>query len=299
VKIAIIGGSGKMGRWFARFLSQEGYQVVITGRNQAKLEEAGRQLGVTTTTDNLAALKGARAVLISVPIESFEAVLKQIGPHIEPGQFVMDDTSIKSFPVAKMHQHIKAGVVLGGHPVFGPGAKDVAYRSFILTPTNDEEEALAEKVKDYLESRGARATLMGPEEHDELMAVVLGLAHFIAIASADALLSFDRLKELGAIGGVTFRLLLTLTESVISEDPEFYASLQMHLPKLTEVERGFEEKVRDWAEMVATGDQEQFARRMRALKERYRKATPDFGSAYEDMYRLIEVLQRPPQGQSR
>ncbi|MBN1862431.1 MAG: prephenate dehydrogenase [Dehalococcoidales bacterium] len=296
MKIAIIGGSGKMGRWFAHFLRQEGYEVVITGRNQAKLREAGQQLDVSTTTDNLAAVKGARAVLISVPIESFEAVVSQIGPHTEPEQLIIDVTSIKAFPVAKMHQHIKAGVVLGGHPVFGPGAKDIAYRSFILTPTNDEETALAQKVKDYLEARGARATLMSPEEHDETMAVVLGLAHFIAIASADALLGFDRLKQLGAIGGVTFRLLLTLTESVISEDPEFYASLQMHLPKLAQVERNFNDKVRDWAELVASGDKEQFARRMSALKEKYREVTPDFGSAYEDMYRLIEVLQKPPQG---
>jgi prephenate dehydrogenase len=299
VKVAIIGGSGKMGRWFARFLKQEGYQVVITGRNEGRLEEARRQLGVSATSDNLAAVKGARAVLISVPIENFEAVVKQIGPHTEPGQFIMDVTSVKAFPVAKMHQHIKAGVVLGGHPVFGPGAKEVAYRSFILTPTSSEEEALAGKVKDYLETRGARATLMSPEEHDELMAVVLGLAHFIAIASADTLLSFDRLNRLGAIGGVTFRLLLTLTESVISEDPDFYASLQMHLPKLGEIERNFQEKVTDWAELVAGGDQEQFARRMKALKERYREVAPDFGSAYEDMYRLIEVLQKPPEGQSR
>lgn len=294
MKVAIIGGSGKMGRWFARFLKQEGYEVVITGRNEGRLKEARQQLGVTVTTDNVAAVKGAQAILISVPIENLEAVVKQIGPHTKPEQFIMDVTSIKAFPVAKMHQHIKAGVVLGGHPVFGPGARDIAYRSFILTPTDNEEAALAQKVKQYLETRGARATLMSPEEHDEVMAVVLGLAHFIAIASADALLSFERLNRLGAIGGVTFRLLLTLTESVISEDPEFYASLQMNLPQLAEIERGFQEKVRNWADLVAGRDEQQFAQKMQALKERYSKLTPDFGSGYEDMYKIIEVLQKPP-----
>lgn len=283
-----------MGRWFARFLKQEGYEVVITGRNEGKLEEARQQLSVAVTTDNVAAVKGAQAILISVPIENLEAVVKQIGPHTKPEQFIMDVTSIKAFPVAKMHQHIKAGVVLGGHPVFGPGARDIAYRSFILTPTDNEEAALAQKVKQYLETRGARATLMSPEEHDEVMAVVLGLAHFIAIASADALLSFERLNRLGAIGGVTFRLLLTLTESVISEDPEFYASLQMNLPQLAEIERGFQEKVRNWADLVAGRDEQQFAQKMQALKERYSKLTPDFGSGYEDMYKIIEVLQKPP-----
>jgi prephenate dehydrogenase len=284
-----------MGRWFARFLAREGYQVIITGRNEAKLEEAHTELGVTVTMDNVAAVKSAQAILISVPIESLETVVKQIGAHTRPEQCIMDVTSVKALPVAIMHEHIKSGLVLGGHPVFGPGAKDITQRSFILTPTDREEKALAQKAKQFLETRGARVTLMSPEEHDEIMAVVLGLAHFIAIASADTLLGFDRLKEMGSIGGITFRLLLTLAESVISEDPEFYASLQMHLPKLAEIEKKFQESAQSWADLVASKDKQKFARKMKALKDRFKKVTPDFGSAYEDMYKLIEVLQKPPQ----
>ena len=53
MKIAIIGGSGKMGRWFARFLIEAGHEVIITGRNQQKLEKTREQLGVQVTTDNL------------------------------------------------------------------------------------------------------------------------------------------------------------------------------------------------------------------------------------------------------
>jgi prephenate dehydrogenase len=229
-----------------------------------------------------------------VPIGNFETVVKQIGPHTQPEQFIVDVTSVKASPVAMMHKYLKSGLVLGGHPVFGPGAKDVAYRSFILTPTNSEEEALAQKVSQYLETRGARVTLMSPEAHDETMAVVLGLAHFIAIVSADTLLSFDRLKEMRNIGGVTFKLLLTLAESVISEEPEFYASLQMYLPKLAEIEKSFQERAKIWADLVANQDEPQFTRRMEAIKDSYRKVTPDFSSAYEDMYKLIEVLQKPP-----
>ena len=252
-------------------------------------------MGVQVTTDNIAATESADAILLSVPIENFETVVRQIGTHTRPEQLVMDVTSVKIFPVTIMHQHIKAGSILGAHPVFGPGAKDANCRSFILTPTNDTEASLALKVKDYLEARGARATLMSPEEHDDVMAVVLGLAHFIAIASADTLLSLDQLTQLGAIGGVTFKLLLTLTQSVITEDPDFYASLQMHLPKLAEIERSFQEKVTAWAELVAGKDEAQFARKMKTLKERFTELNPDLGSAYEDMYKVIEVLQKPPE----
>ena len=294
MKVAIIGGSGNMGRWFARSLLQEGYEVIITGRNEGKLLEARQQLGVEGTTDNVAVVKNAQAILVSVPIDNFEAVIEQIGPYTRPEQVIIDITSIKASPVAAMHKHIKLGSVLGAHPLFGPGAKDIANRSFVLTPTNKEETALAQKVKEYLETRGARVILMRPDEHDEIMAVVLGLSHFIAIVSADTLLSFDRLKQMEIVSGITFKLLVTLTESVISENPELYASLQTNLPKLAEIERSFQDKVNTWADLVESKDQQEFARKMKSLKGRFNKINPDFSSAYEDMYKLIDTLQKPP-----
>ena len=289
MKVAIIGGSGKMGRWCANFLLKDGYEVVITGRNESKLLEAKRQLGAEVTT-NVEAAKQAEVIIISVPVDNFESVVAQICPYTHPEQVIIDITSIKAFPVEIMHKHIKRGLVLGAHPMFGPGARGIANQSFVLTPTNEEETALAQKIREYLETRGARATLMNPDEHDEMMAVILGLSHFIAIVSADTLLSFDKLKQMRAIGGSTFKLLLTLAEGVISEDPEFYTSLQMNLPNIAEVEKLFQGKAKTWADLVKNKDSQKFARRMNELKDRLYQVNPDFGKAYEDMYRLVEGL---------
>jgi len=290
MRIAIIGGSGNMGRWLARFLLKEGHEVMITGRNERKLQRAKEQLGVEAATDNVEAIRNAQAVLVSVPIDNFEAVIEQIGAYTHPEQPILDVTSVKASPVAIMHKYIKSGLVLGMHPVFGPGAKDIANKSFILTPTNDKETALAQEVKDFLETRGARVSLMSPEEHDEIMAVILGLSHFIAIVSADALLSFNRLKQMGGVGGSTFKLLLTLAESVISEDPQFYASLQMNLPKLAEIERSFQEKVEKWVDLVENKDKQNFTQQMEALKDKFNTVNPDFGKAYADMYKILDAL---------
>ena len=289
MKIAIIGGSGKMGRWFARFLLKEGQEVIITGRNERKLLEAKRQLGsVEATTDNVAAVKSADTILISVPVDNFEEIVEQVSPGIRPEQVIIDVTSIKVFPVETMHKHIKTGLTLGTHPVFGPGAKGIANQNFVLTPTNQRETALAQKVREYLETRGAKVTLMTPQEHDEAMAVILGLAHFIAIVSADTLLSFDRLKQMEAISGITYKVLLTLVESVISEDPGLYASLQMSLPNMMEIEKLFQRRVKTWAGLVENKDKQKFVERMGALKSRFEKANPDFGKAYENMYKIVE-----------
>jgi len=290
MRVAIIGGSGKMGQWFANFLLKDGKEVIITGRNEKKLLEAREQLGVETTSSLSSAVKSADVVLISVPIDNFEEVVKQLQPHLHPKQVIIDITSIKVFPVETMHKYIKTGLVLGAHPVFGPGARDIVNQNFVLTPTNEKETALAQKIKQYLEARGARATLMTPHEHDEMMAVILGLSHFIAIVSADTLPSFDSLKQMEAIGGSTYKVLLTLAESVISEDPEFYVSLQMNLPKMTEIEELFQRSLKTWADIVKNKDRQEFIKRMNALKDRLEKSIPDFRKAYENMYKLLEGL---------
>ena len=289
MKIAIIGGSGKMGQWFARFLLKDGKEVIITGRNERKLLEAKQQLGVEVAT-NVEAIKNADVVLISVPIDNFEEVVEQLCPYTHSGQVIIDITSIKVSPVETMHKHIKTGLVLGAHPMFGPGARDIINQNFILTPTNEEETALAQKIRKYLEERGARATMMTPDEHDEMMAVILGLSHFIAIVSADTLLNFDRLREMEAIGGSTYKVLLTLVGSVISEDPEFYASLQMNLPKMTEIEELFQRSSKTWANIVRNRDRQEFVNRMNSLKNRLEKGDLDFRKAYENMYKIAEGL---------
>ena len=172
--------------------------------------------------------------------------------------------------------------------MFGPGARGVANQNFVLTPTGEKEKDLAQKVRKYLEAKKANVTLMTPQKHDEMMTVNLGLSHFIAIVSADTLLSSDKFRQMGAIGGVTYKVLLTLVESVVSEDPELYASLQMNLPGVIGAEELFQRKAREWADMVKDKDRQKFARRMKELKDGLEKGVPDFGKAYDKMYRIAQ-----------
>jgi len=287
MKVAIIGGSGKMGLWIARHVLQDGMQVVITGRNQEKLLAAGKELGVPIST-NIEAIKQAKVIILSVPLENFEAVVKEIAPYVRQEQLVMDVTSLKTKPVEIMHRYIKKGSILGTHPVFGPGAKSAANQNFVLTPTNEKETALAEKVKHYLVKKKANVTIITPQEHDRMMSVVLGLAHFIAIVSADTLLGFENFQEMKKIGGTTFKLLYTLIESVVSEDPELYASLQMSFPDIKQVESLFQSNAKAWADMVKANDRQGFAIKMNTLKQKLEKTDPAFRHAYENMYRITE-----------
>jgi len=289
LKIAIIGGSGKMGRWFARQLKEDGHEVVISGRDPRKLRAAGDDLGLATA-DNVSATRQADVVLLSVAIDSFTEVVRELGPHITPEQTVIDITSVKEMPVAAMHRHLRTPRILGTHPLFGPGAKGLSGQNFALTPAGEAENALADKVTRYLQDKGAQVTVMTPQEHDAMMTVVLGLAHFIAIVAADTVLATENPRNLEKISGVTYKVLFTLIESVLSEDPALYAALQMHLPGVGGVEKLFREKAGEWADIVARQDRGTFIARMTALKKKLEKDNPDFGKAYENMYRIADGL---------
>jgi prephenate dehydrogenase len=289
LKIAVIGGAGKMGRWFTRFLLEEGYEVIISDRDQDRLKASRRELGVRTAS-NINAVKHADVILISIGIDSIEEVVKEIGPFVRTEQIVLDVTSIKEFPIEVMHKYLKTPNILGTHPLFGPGARDLANQNFALTPTNERENILAQKVQELLKSRGARVTIMSPGEHDEIMTIVLGLAHFVAIVAADTLASTGKLTKTKAIGGSTYRVLTTLAESVISEEPELYATLQMRLPRLSQLEEVFQNKVVDWANLVKRQDKEGFIKNMTALKRKFAENNADFGEAYGNMYKIMEWL---------
>jgi prephenate dehydrogenase len=286
MRVAIIGGYGKMGRWLARSLREEGLQVTIAGRDERRLREAAKQLGVKSASAT-EAVNNSDAVILSVPIDSFEAISIELAPAIKPGQYIFDVTSIKARPVDIMHRYFGGCRVLGTHPMFGPGAAAVSGQRIVLTPTNDEEQALAGIIRRYLEERGARVAVMSPVEHDELMSIVLGLSHFIALVSADTLLELGKLKGAASVSGTSYRLLLTLAEAVVSEDPEFYASLQVNLPGMAGIEKLFLSKARDWAAMVENKDRHSFAERMRLLEYKFRQEDPGFTDAYNNAYRLL------------
>jgi prephenate dehydrogenase len=289
LKIGIIGGAGKMGAWFAHMLVKEEFEIVVSDRDKAALDALQEQLSIEVASNSLV-VQTADIIILSVNIDSFEEVVKEIGPHVRPGQIILDVTSIKEYTVDLMHQYFLKAAVLGTHPLFGPGARDLANQNFVLTPTNEQEDILARKVMLYLQKHGARVTLMPPRQHDKMMSVVLGLSHFISIVAADTLIEVGHLPQLKAIGGSTYRVLTTLVESVVSEDPELYASLQMRLPYVKDVEELFQMQAAKWADIVKNQDKQAFVKNMTALKYRFASDNTNFGQAYENMYKIMEWL---------
>jgi len=289
MKVAII-GAGKMGRWFTKFFLEEGDSVIVSDKDEGRLLKIRDEFGVETDS-NVNAVKSVDRVLICVPLDDFEDVVKEIHLYIRPDQVVMDICSVKEIPVKIMHKYIKTGTILGTHPVFGPGAKNIKNQNFILTPTNSKEKRIAEDFKVWLEGRQANVFIMFPRKHDELMSVVLGLPHFLGLVVCDTLLDYGNFLETKRVAGASYKMLLTLAEAVASEETVFYTSLQLNLPEIEKIEGLFFEKSREWLNLIKRKDKSAFASKMELVKLRLTEANPDYAKSYEVMHKLLEAIE--------
>jgi len=286
LKVAIIGAGGKMGRWFAEYLLEEGLEVYAAHSSRERLQKLGDIEGLKTCT-NIEAAENCDVLVLSVPMSKLEEVALEIASHTRAGQLIVDVSSVKVSPLKMLHGHIKNGTVFGVHPMFGPGAKGIKGQSIVLTPQGRNEKGIALKVQSFLQKRGVNTAIMTPAEHDRQMSVILALSHFIAHVSADTIADSGISGKNSASFGTTFKALLTLVSAVLSEDPDFYAELQMSLPGASEMEKHFVSKSAQWTDLVKKGNKSSYSANLSELKEKFDKLFPGYEDSYEKMYRVV------------
>jgi prephenate dehydrogenase len=284
-------GAGKMGVWFAKFCKENGDHVILASRNTQKLAALGEELGVQTATFT-DAVKAADRIMLCVSISSFEEVVKTIAPNTREDQVIMDICSIKEYPVKVMHENLTRGLVLGTHPLFGPGSKGVKHKTYILTPTNAQETAYADEFRKWLDKEGAHVFVMSPEKHDALISVVLGMPHFLGLAACETLLEQPDFAETKQVAGTTYRMLFTLAEATALETPDLFANLQTKLPKIREIEAQFITKAQEWLDLIKQQDSATITERMKQLKQKLEKSDADFVKSYEVMYKMLESTEK-------
>lgn len=278
-----------MGKWCAAFLKGDFEDITLVDTDAGRLAEVQRELEVGVSTEPRA-VRGADVVLTAVPLATFEQVVQELEPYVSPGQLLIDISSLKVPTMAVLHRHLRQASVLGVHPMFGPGARGVRNRNVLVTPDNSAEEPLAGRVGAYLKGKGAKVTVISPEEHDELMGLVLGLPSFVAMAAADTLVDSNRLGLLKNVSGTSFRLLLLLVEAVLSQDEQLYGTMQMTSASMQHTQQSFGRSVIRWTDLFGRRDQSHYASLVTRLKAGLRQSDPEFEKAYQHMYDLLDAL---------
>lgn len=160
-KITIIGGRGRMGKFFTQQLSTTGHQVSSLGNQD--WDRASQLLGE------------AELVIISVPIERTVAVIERAAKYLSPTTALADITSIKTQPVQAMLAN-HAGAVMGLHPMFGPSVKSFAGQKVVICSGRNDE--IFQWLLDCISDRGGELISCTPEEHDRIMVTIQATQHF-------------------------------------------------------------------------------------------------------------------------
>ncbi len=218
-RLGILGGTGGMGSLFARVYEGAGWEVSVRGR---------------TGHEPLPAFLARQdVVMVSVPIDSTLGVIAAVAPHLRRDQLLCDLTSLKAAPVEAMRR--SAAPAVGLHPIFGPGLTSIAGQTVAVTPATATEAEYGPLLA-VLEAAGARLTFTTPERHDELMAVVQGLAHALSLVLAGTVREIGAdLDELLEFTSPVYRIEFGLVGRLLAQDPALYGPILRRNPHVPAV----------------------------------------------------------------
>lgn len=214
----VIGGRGKMGRWMADFLASQGFRITIA-------DPAGEVPGYEWVQDWRTMDLTDDLIVVAAPLKIANAVLADLAAR-KPTGVVFDIGSVKT-PLREGLGALKAaGVrVTSVHPMFGPDTELLSGRHVIFIDLGDA--GALEEAKSLFGSTMADLVVMGLDEHDRLIAFVLGLSHALNIAFFTALAeSGEDAPRLARMSSTTFDAQLDVATRVAGDNPHMYYEIQ-------------------------------------------------------------------------
>ncbi len=291
MKVAILGGTGRMGVWFAKYFKEKGYRVVIWARTIERLVSVAEDVGAEYDLKAEEAVEGADMVMVSVPISAVPETVRRVSPHVKKGAILFDVASVKGVipDVLRVEGDRNGYRAVSIHPMFGPGAKGIKGQKIVVIPVKGHEDA-AKWLAEYFAKDGANVMFSDAEAHDRMVALTLALPHFVNIFFGLLLSeSGEKPESIRKFSGTTFSLQLTISESVLQESPDVYAEIQMENEKFKEMLGKGEELFKRLSRAVLSGDKNGFVEQfLRARK--WTLEDEEARLAYQKMYRMIEAL---------
>jgi chorismate mutase / prephenate dehydrogenase len=214
----VIGGAGKMGGWFVNFLASQGFAVEVA--DPAPAASGTAQVDDWHRTD----LKHDYIVL-ATPLAATDAILRDLALRRPPG-VIFDVGSLKSpLRAGLMALRSHGCQVTSVHPMFGPDTELLSGRHVIFVDLGNA--AALSRARELFAPTMAEQVVMSLDDHDRLIAYVLGLSHALNIAFFTALAeSGEAAPKLARMSSTTFDAQLDVASRVAEESPDLYYEIQ-------------------------------------------------------------------------
>ncbi|MCH7894399.1 MAG: prephenate dehydrogenase/arogenate dehydrogenase family protein [Proteobacteria bacterium] len=245
----VIGGAGKMGGWFADFFDSQGFATIIadtaveTGPGRFK---DWRQAGVDYDV-----------IVVATPLAVSGEILAELA-KLKPAGLIFDIGSLKTPLQSGLEALLNAGCQVASlHPMYGPDTELLSGRHLIFVDVGCAEATT--KAKELFAATMVEELDMGLDDHDRLIAYVLGLSHALNIAFFTALAeSGEAAPKLAKLSSTTFDAQLLVAAAVAQDNPRLYFEIQ-HLNKFgLDPLDALCESMRRIRDLVAAGDEDGF-----------------------------------------
>jgi chorismate mutase / prephenate dehydrogenase len=200
------------------FLASQGFTVEIA-------DPAAPPAGVARVEDWRRTDLKHDFIVLATPLGITDAILRDLALRRPPG-VVFDVGSLKSPLRAGLLALKSHGCkVTSVHPMFGPDTELLSGRHVVFVDLGSA--AALEAARALFAPTMAEQVVMSLDDHDRLIAYVLGLSHALNIAFFTALAnSGEAAPKLARISSTTFDAQLDVAARVAGESPELYYEIQ-------------------------------------------------------------------------
>lgn len=216
-RILVIGGAGKMGGWFVDFFASQGFSTTIA---DSRIDD-----GPYAFSDWKDAGVDYDVIVIATPLAVTRQILGELA-DMKPSGLVFDIGSLKTPLRDGLRRLAEAGCrVASLHPMFGPETELLSGRHLIFVDVGCSEAT--EAAKELFSATMVDELDMDLEDHDRLIAYVLGLSHALNIAFFTALAgSGEAAPKLAQLSSTTFDAQLAVAALVAQDNPHLYFEIQ-------------------------------------------------------------------------
>ena len=257
MNVGIIGGSSGLGKTIVYYLRDD-FDVFISGRDHKKGREVASEADVNYLESNEELANISDILIISVPIQNTENVIREVAPFMKEGSVMIDVTSVKEGPSKTMAEVVADNVdYIPTHPIFGPRTTRLDNQVIVLTP--DRKGKWYERVYNYLDSKNMRIIETTAEKHDYMMSIVQVLTHFSFISTASTIekLKVD-LSETEDYESPIYNLMIDLIARIVAQNPYLTYNIQAMNENGPKIRNTFTEAALELRDVINSGDSEKF-----------------------------------------
>ncbi|ODS33484.1 MAG: cyclohexadienyl dehydrogenase/5-enolpyruvylshikmate 3-P synthase [Candidatus Scalindua rubra] len=268
-------GTGLIGGSIGLGLKEKGLAklVIGVGHRTVSINKALKIKAIDEdTTDIEKAVSRADIVILATSVDLIPRLSKRVIPSMKRSAILTDVGSTKNYIVSQIDKEIKGKYdgkksnFIGAHPLAGSEQRGIeSARSdlfegsiCVLTPTNLSSKKCITKISNLWRTLGAKVCILTPREHDEIVAFVSHLPHFV-VSGLTSVVN-EKHWKFAASG-------LRDTTRVASGDPKLWLNIcKQNRAKLIKALRCFSKEIKYTLNDLEQGNDNEILKRLKKAK---------------------------------